>query len=77
MIAIVCQQFSIMTQLSFSLAFKQQLSKFLRPNEKPLIPGLYLIIVNNYKIIIIPKDSLNPEHPIVVAQAKPQLKDQM
>ena len=35
------------------------------------------MIVKNYKIIIIPNDSLNPAHPIKVAQAKPQLKDQM
>ena len=35
------------------------------------------MIANNYKRMIIPNDSLNPEHPIVVAQAKPQLKDLM
>ena len=47
------------------------------PYEKPFIHSLFLIIVNNYKIEIIPNDSLNPAHPIVVAQAKPQPKDQM
>ena len=47
------------------------------PIEKPLFPGLYLIIVNNYKTIIVPNNSLNPAHPIAVAQAKPQPKDQM
>ena len=36
-------------------------------DERSLIPGLFLITVNNYKIIIIPNNSLNPAHPIVVA----------
>ena len=39
--------------------------------ERPLIPGLYLRIVNNYKAIIVPNRSLNPAHPIAVTQAKP------
>ena len=39
--------------------------------------GLYLIILNNFKRIMIPSDSLNPIHPIAVVQAKPQPKDQM
>ena len=77
MIAIVSQQFSIMTQLSFNLIPKQQLSKLPKPDERPLFPGLYLIIVNNYKTIIVPNNSLNPAYPIAVAQAKPQPKDQM
>ena len=77
MIAIVSQQFSIMTQLSFNLSPKQQSSKLPKPDERPLFPGLYLIIVNNYKTIIVPNNSLNPAHPIAVAQAKPQPKDQM
>ena len=46
-------------------------------HEKPLIPGLYLIIVNNYKTIIKLHNSLNPEHPIVAAHVKLQPKDQM
>ena len=45
--------------------------------ERPFIPGLYLIIVNNYKGIIVLNDILNPAHPIVVAQAKPQPKNLM
>ena len=45
--------------------------------KKPLISGLYLMIVNNYKRVIIQNNSLNPGCPIVVAQAKPQPKDQM
>ena len=77
MISKVSQQFNIASQLSFSLAPKQQLSKLLKPDKKPLIPGLNLIIVKNYKTIIIPNNSLNPEYPIVVAQAKPKPKDQM
>ena len=44
-------------------------------NERALVPGLHLIIVNNYKTIIIPNGSLNPANYIVVAQAKPQPKD--
>ena len=36
-----------------------------------------MIIVNNYKTTIVPNNSLNPVHPIAVAQAKPQLKDLM
>ena len=45
--------------------------------ERPLFPGLYLIIVNNNKTIIVPNNSLNPKHPIAVAQVKPQPKDQI
>ena len=44
-------------------------------DERPLIPGLYLMTVNNYKRIIITNDSLNSEHPIVIAQANPKLKE--
>ena len=44
--------------------------------ERPLIPGVYLIIVDNYKTVIIPNGSSDPLHPIVVAQAKLQPKDQ-
>ena len=47
------------------------------PIERPLIPGLHLIIIKNYIGITIPSDSLNPEYPIEVAQAKPQPKDQI
>ena len=36
-----------------------------------------MIIVKNYKIVIISNNSLNPAHPIAVAQAKPQPKHQM
>ena len=35
--------------------------------ERPLIPGLYLMLVNNCKIIMILNDSLNPAHPVVIA----------
>ena len=77
MITIASQQFSIMSQLCFNLTPKQCLSKLLKPDEKPLFLDLCLIIVNNYKTIIMPNDSLNPAHLIVVAQAKPQPKDQM
>ena len=35
------------------------------------------MIINYYKIMILPNDSLNPAHLIVVAQAKPQPKDQI
>ena len=49
----------------------------LRLSERPLFPGVYLIIVKNYKTIIVANISLNPAHPIAVAQAKPQPKDQM
>ena len=41
------------------------------PSEKTLSPGLYLIMVNNYKTIVIINDSSNPVHPIVVVKAKP------
>ena len=71
------KQINIVTQLSLNLTFKWLLSKLLKPDEKSLIPGLYLIIVNNFKTIIILNGSLNPAHPIVVAQAKPQPKDQI
>ena len=77
MIAIVSQQFSIATQLSFNLCSKQQSNKLLKPDKRPLFPGHFLRIVNNYKAIIVLNHSLNPAHPIVVAQAKPQPKDQM
>ena len=33
---------------------------------RPLFPGLYLIIVNNYKAKIVPNHSLNLAHPIAV-----------
>ena len=66
MIAIVSQHFSITTQLSFSLSPKQRLSKLPKLDERPLFLGLYLIIVNSIKTIIIPNSSLNPAHPIVV-----------
>ena len=46
-------------------------------SKKPLIPSLYSIIVNNYKIVIIPNDSLNPAHPVVIEQVELQLKYQM
>ena len=45
--------------------------------ERPLTPVIYLIKVNNCKTIIIPNDSLIPAYTIVVAQEKPQLKDQI
>ena len=45
--------------------------------RRPLNLGLYLIIVNNYKTMILPNNSSNLAHPIVVAQVKPQPKDQM
>ena len=64
-----------MTQLSLNP--KQQLSKLPKTDERPLIPGIHLIMANIYKIIIIANNILNPVHPIVVAQAKPQAKDQM
>ena len=77
MIEMVPQQFNTMTQLSLNLIPKQQLTKLLKPDERPLIPGFYLTIVNNYKRITVPNYSLNPAHPIVLVQAKPQPKDQM
>ena len=77
MISIVSQQLSIMTQLSFNLSPKKQSNKLPKPDERPLFPGLYLTIVYNYKTIAVPNNSLNPAHPIAVAQAKPQPKDQM
>ena len=39
--------------------------------ERPLFPGLYLIIVKNYETIIVPIDSLNLAHPIAVVEVKP------
>ena len=75
MIATVSHQSSIVIQLSFNLSPKQKLSKLPKTDEIPLIPGLYLMIVNKYKGIIIPNDILSPEHPIVVAQAKTQPKN--
>ena len=47
------------------------------PLERPFFPGPYLTIVYNYKTITVQNNSLNPAHPIAVAQAKPQPKDQM
>ena len=46
-------------------------------SDRPFILSLYLIIINNYKIIIVPNDCLNPAYLIVVAQAKPQPKYQI
>ena len=77
MITIVSQKSSIVTQLSLNLTPKQRSSKVAKPNERPLIPGLDLIIVNNYKVIIILNDILSPAHPIEVAQAKARPKDQI
>ena len=77
MIAMLSQQFSIVTQLSFNLSPKQQWSKLPKPVERPLFPGLYLIIVNNYKAKFVSNHSMNPEYPIAVVQVKPQPKDQM
>ena len=45
--------------------------------ERPFLTDFYLIIVKNYKTIIIPNNSRNPAHPIAVAQAKLQPKEQM
>ena len=59
------------------LPFYITLSKLPKPDERPLIPGLYLMIVKNYKRITIPNNSLNLAHPIVIAQLKPQPKEQM
>ena len=39
-------------------------------NERPLIAGLYLVIVNNCKIMIMPNDSLNPAYLVVIAKQK-------
>ena len=49
----------------------------LKSIARPLFPGLFLITVNSYKTRIVPNNNLNPAHPITVAQAKPQPKDQM
>ena len=38
--------------------------------ERPLFLGLYLMIVHNYKTIIVLNKSLNPAYPIAVVQAK-------
>ena len=65
MIAIIFQQSSIMTQLSLNP--KQQLSKFPKLDERPLVTIYYLMIVNNYKRILILNDKLSPEYPIVIA----------
>ena len=46
-------------------------------SERPLIPGLYSVTIDNDKIVVIPNDSLNPAHSIVVAQIKPQPRDQI
>ena len=77
MIAIVSQQFSIVTQLSFNLTPKQWSSELPKPDEKPLIADLFLMIVSNYRTISIPNNSLSLVYPIVVAKAKPQPKDQI
>ena len=77
MVAIVSQQFIITTQLSFNLIPKQKSSKLPKPDKKPLFPGFYLIIVNNYKTIIVSNKSLNPAHPIAIVQAKLQPKDRI
>ena len=46
--------------------------------KRPLIPGVYLMIVNNYKTILtIQNDSLNPAHLVVIVQAESQAKEQM
>ena len=45
--------------------------------KRPKISGFYLMIVNNYKVTIIPNNSLSSEHPTVVAQAKIQAKGQI
>ena len=45
--------------------------------ERPLIVGLYLMIVKSYIVIIIPNNSLNSAHPTIIAQAKSQPEDQM
>ena len=45
--------------------------------ERPLFPGLCLIIAYNYKTIIVPNNSLKSAHPIAIAQVNPQPKDQM
>ena len=77
MIALVSQKFSITTQLSFNLSPKQWLSKLPKPDKRALFPSLYSIIVKNYKTIIVPNNILNAAHPIAVAKANPQPKDQM
>ena len=59
------------------LVFQQSIQLQTKANERPLFPCLYLIIVNNYRRIMILNDSLNPTHPIVVAQVKVQPKDHM
>ena len=66
MIEIASQQSTRVIQLSFNLTPKKQSSNLLKPDERPLILGLYWMIVNNYKRIIIPNDSLYPEYCIVV-----------
>ena len=50
---------------------------FQRQGERSLFPGLDLIIVKNYKTVIISHDSLKPAHPFAVAQEKLQPKEQM
>ena len=75
MIMIVSQQSSMVTQLSLNLTPKQQLTKLPKLDERLLIAGHYLMIVNNYKIRIILNDILNPEHPIVIIQVKSWPKD--
>ena len=77
MTAIVSQQYSIVTQLSLKLTHKQGSSKLPKPDERSFIPDLYLMIVNNYRIIIILNDTFNPANPIVIEQAKTQPKNQM
>ena len=65
----------MVTYLSFSLGPKQRLSKLSKPDERPLNPVFHLVIVKNNNRIIIPNDNLNLEHPTVVAQLKPLLKE--
>ena len=67
MIAIVFQQFSIVTQISFNLSPKQQSSKLPKPDQRPLFPDFILTIVYNYETIIVPNSSLNPAYLIAVA----------
>ena len=64
----------IHTLMSYRFKCSTQL---LSKNERPLIHSLFLITGNNYKTIIIPNDNLNLAHPIAVAQAKPEPKDQL
>ena len=53
------------------------MKKYQHSPKIPFSYGIYLIVINNYITIIIPNDSLNPEHLIVVAQENPQPNDQI